>query len=109
MTTDDLRDELAREMGWKMHYDKDGDYWTDYANRTYTRHPIPATRDGAAAAMPEGVSWCKYKAMGKTPCPTYRAYDNKNRMVAIVEDTGDEIHDRLALALAARRAMKGQR
>lgn len=99
MTTQEIRDELARMDGWEP---VDHGWMNDH--ECVNDHPHPATLDGAAAAMPEGVKWSKHGTYGRARCATYRAYAANNKMLAMVLDTGDEIHDRYALALAARKA-----
>jgi len=122
MTTDELRDELAREMGYRlieptatigyMHW-VDAEGWPVFneASEPMSDHecPIPATLDGAAAAMPEGFKWSKHGTYGRARCATYRAYAANNKMLAMVPDTGNEVHDRYSLALAARKAQETHR
>jgi hypothetical protein len=79
-----MRDELARMMGWQ-HFE------------------ILDTLDAAAAYMPAGWTWLR---------TVHRIYSiewsaHMSTMTVRTPDTGDEKYDRFALALAARKAMKG--
>ena len=113
---DEIRDEVARLHGWAQYPFKDeqgishpsAKLWEMQARngnprRQSIKHPFPATLDGAASAMPEGFWWVKHRNTNRVHCPCYKVYDSKrkNKMVGIVEDSGNEIQDRYALALKA--------
>jgi hypothetical protein len=56
-TTTECRDKLAEMEGWKK---KHGRWYHPVWHKLGSgqkRHPIPATLDAAAAAMPEGWGW----------------------------------------------------
>lgn len=132
MTTDEIRNEIARLNGWNppdTYPELTGDQFIDATNRTTVcgkwwrreggmlvavpNHPFPATLDGAAAAMPVGWFWVREGAsfshrqdglmLKWKACQ--RGADNWR--VVETPDTGDEIHDRYALALAAMKAERG--
>lgn len=94
MTTDELRDWHARRAGWEQ---RPLEAWElDFGQGlglSQEDHPFPATIDGAASAMPPGWGWwlvsAEWVAQGVST-PFVR-----------VTDTGDEIHDRYALARLA--------
>lgn len=104
MTTQEIRDELARMDGFTRHEPPGGGdpYWTHESSRDpFYADPHPATRDGAAAAMPEGWTWGRgWNVLRWIATKTGTCWADGVQ----VPDTGDEIHDRYSLALAARKA-----
>lgn len=109
-TVDELRDWLAVDDGWnrwQVATTVDGvttlgrDTWhapNQEGKNTivFGPHPHPATRDGAAAAMPDGWDWWKVTA-------EWAAQASHAPMIR-TPDTGDEIADRYRLAVLCRLA-----
>lgn len=104
---DSVRDEVAKMNGWN----RCGAAWIKETAappgrragviRPPDNHPFPATRDGAASAMPEGWLWRKCGVPSQ-----WNAAKSGDCWVdgVCVLDTGDEIADRYRLArLALRR------
>jgi hypothetical protein len=103
-----MRDELAKMMGWTLQHDEKTPctyWWNRFTNEQCVmgRHPIPDTLGGAAACMPEGWIWERLE-LAHGLC--WWAGTGEDDGITI-PDTGEEKHDRFALALAARKAMKG--
>lgn len=128
MTTDEIRDELARRAGWNkpgtpIPLTKDwrlgtaetqsfvyGHWWKAFGETTMRQydHPFPPTLDGANAAVPEGwFPWERRKGpqglFWEAIHPQWRGGLNPHLCVR-VPDTGDPVHDLFALALACVRA-----
>jgi len=113
-TVDELRDWLAVDDGWnrwRVATTVDGvttlgrDTWhaPNQEGKTtinFGPHPHPPTRDGAAAAMPEGWRWIRggNRWSGIHPGSVVHWKD------AHIPDTGDEIADRYRLAVLCRLA-----
>lgn len=98
-TTLELRDRLAGFMGYVRHEPPDGGepFWTHESSRySIYVHPIPLTLDGAAAAMPQGWRWVRKMHEGQL---VWDGYKMNHSLIIFVDDTGDEIADRLALAV----------
>ena len=55
MTVDECRDWLANRAGWES---KHNSWWHRNLLGSVAQHPIPATIDAAAAALPSGWFWC---------------------------------------------------
>lgn len=105
MTVDEIRDRLAERAGWKFsgtekwrppgHWSPPG--WPD-TNLSICDHPMPATLDGAASAMPVGWEWQRFngrwRAQKMKPCGCCIDAETEQR----VTDTGNEISDRYRLA-----------
>lgn len=95
MTTDELRDWHARrkylaDMPGLSQQCQDG--WTAEHFRMVDDnelHLFPATIDGAASAMPSDAVWIRFAG-------EWRAFVDEIEYAVV--DTGDEIHDRYALA-----------
>ena len=115
MTTDEIRDELARLKGWTRicgvpgMLKEDGDLHLKWKLRHHEQwdHPMPPTLDGANAAVPEGWYWIRRyidDVMTWTGCPGHEAVGLGLEHVRHVPDTGDPVHDLYALALACVRA-----
>lgn len=118
MTTEQLRDWLARDGGWTitsvplLHRDGTYEVWVSPAGEVGHINignpqacPTPDTLDAAAAAMPEGWWWEKCYGM-------YAAVPNGGVLKChgiMADDTGDEKHDRFLLAVLARIAQKGEK
>lgn len=132
-TVDELRDWLAGEDGWHKpgtpmpltggwcvataerqsfvygHWWKAfpphvvGERQSTTLMRVYN-HPHPPTRDGAAAAMPEGWAWSRLLGFREW----YGAKPDASGRIAgwgvTIPDTGDEIADRYRLAVLCRLA-----
>lgn len=105
MNVDELRDWCARDDGWEYSNGREGPFWINEAARVVLSHPFPATRDGAAEAMPEGWWWLKTDLSYQT---TWWVAGPPNLGLYTVKtiDTGDEIADRYRLAVLARMADK---
>jgi hypothetical protein len=104
----ELRDELARVLGWKQHPEIPRVWWgpaQTFDDEGTATHPIPNTLDAAAACLPEGWTWWKV-AGAWLSCVPGKADEGK---AVEVPDTGDEIADRFALALAAHKAKESRR
>jgi hypothetical protein len=90
VTTDELRDWHAMRAGWTM---RCGQWRRDCPERGeykyHPSHPFPATIDGAASAMPPDAVWIRFAG-------EWRAFVDEIEYAVV--DTGDEIHDRYALA-----------
>ena len=118
MTTDEIRDELARLKGWTRicgvpgMLKEDGDLHLKWKLRHHEQwdHPMPPTLDGANAAFPEGwtggrgmnppdraASWHRWVAWRFDPYTEVQSPDHGR---------GHEMDDLYALALACRRAME---
>lgn len=109
LTTDQIRDELAKMDGWTF----DIDHWWKYTiskehgGRTHSTDPHPLTLHGAAKALPKGWIWLKRPAPDNvTETLWFVAGSLKFKEAVIVAETGDEIHDRYLLALMARQVEK---
>ena len=106
MTTDQIRDELARRAGWEFRSAFGNHWWRRVADggdhEDSDDHPFPPTLDGAASAMPEGWWWSRYETVadGGKWCAGPRG----GLASVCVYDTGDPVHDLYALALACVRA-----
>jgi len=107
MTTDQLRDWCAVDDGWQR-LERDNDIFEHTrtgeihaSDGQVADHPYPPTRDGAAAALPEGWVWDRYRVQ-------WSAFKKVNGLLRIVRtpDTRDEIADRYRLAVACRIAEK---
>lgn len=84
---------------WFKNGEPDANYWNNYRP-----HPIPATLDAAASAMPEGWRWtCCSQLWHAIP------HEGKPHKHITVPRTGDEIRDRFALAKACRLAHDAQK
>jgi hypothetical protein len=108
MTTDEIRDDVAGMLPeWEHKHGR----W--YHRRWHVRgsgqkrHPCPPTLDGAAAAAPKGWSWRREYDPGEDEVQ-WAGFGPRGQMV-IVPDTGDEIHDRYALARACLMAERGDK
>lgn len=97
-TTLELRDRLAELTGHVRHEPPGGGdpYWTHESSRySIYVHPIPLTLDGAAAAVPQGWSWARFHMRDG-----YLVWEAVCGARGVTHtDTGDEIADRLALAV----------
>ena len=108
-TQQELRDWLAGEDGWvKVKDVYGGDAWRKrsllHDPHSNWSHPHPPTRDGAAAALPEGYLWLRMWHRDRGPFWVVAPeYGDRGQAVP---DTGDEITDRYRLACLARVAMK---
>lgn len=132
-TLDELRDWLAGEDGWikpgtpieDLDWKPRLGSWVrprgdgEYESLGYDRrephmpvpvHPHPPTRDGAAAALPEGMRaerrYCEHMSRWTWAVLEQMPSDVWLYRVSWVPDTGDEITDRYRLACLARVAMK---
>jgi len=111
MTTDELRDWHARrkylaDMPGLSQQCRDG--WTAKHFRMVDDnelHPFPSTLDGAASAMPTG--WEYWKIIDDTATGFTTWYWAGHPVYQTVKQlaTGDEVHDRYALAKYAWEAM----
>jgi hypothetical protein len=106
MTLEAICDELATMDGWRkelrhVHADGKKQYvWIkDNGEETFD-HPYPATRDGAADALPDGWKWEKASSVWLSTWVTWI----KGEPYIEVPDTGDEIFDRYLLAYKVRKA-----
>lgn len=98
-TNEELRDWLARDMGWTFRSACGNHWWEQSEGDPGTEnHPIPNTLDAAAAAMPEGWDWWKSSS-------EYLAQAAGTDFVR-VRSTGDEITDRFRLAVLCHMAGK---
>jgi hypothetical protein len=105
----ELRDELARVMGWRFEGPPKWRHRLWFKDDPLPGHPgdmehhVPNTLDSAAACLPEGAWQCNdfwwfwFPPMSPVTKPG-----------AQVRRTGDEIADRFALALAAMKAKEGK-
>lgn len=86
--------------GWKWNVWVEGDaQWENrFTKSAQYEDPFPATIDGAASAMPPGVSWERFNDKWEA-CGTAIVFE------VSCYDTGDEIHDRYLLAKLAWEAM----
>lgn len=120
MTTDELRDELARLDGWTQcepaeRIDGYCQWWRPTVNgapggRTWVDHPVPPTADAALAAFGRlcpGVQWGKRDIPWTTGMMEYWACVFGEKPVYI-PDTGNFAHDLMHLTVEAVRAMKGK-
>ncbi len=110
MTLDECRDWLAKDAGWTFR-SAVGNHWWEQSEGDpgTTTHPIPATLD-EAAKLPERYTWAKHKNFSGTKMDgirNYKAYDNRSKIVCVVEDTGDEKLDRFRLRVACVMHEKG--
>lgn len=108
MTHDELRDELARAMGWKI--DSDGWY---RGHDSRVTHPVPPTADAALAVFERLCPGAKLNMgwhEGFDPPGRYLwVVPNINHSLIIpVPDTGNFAHDLCSLTLAAVRAKGGE-
>jgi len=130
---EELRDWLAERRGWKLvtsgtffGTNSDGSKfpWRPTPDwplwhldkkelREGSNHPIPATLDAAAAAMPDGWTWeraieleadCELFWLGYPKNITRRCPERLVRLL----DTGDEIRDRYAMAVACIQAQEAK-
>ncbi len=107
MTAQEAADWCAKDDGWTLeHLSTDCPVtawwrWNDHPtlkSRTWSKsHPYPLTLDSAAAALPEGWVWDRYRV-------EWSAFKKVNGLLRIVRtpDTGDEIGDRFRLAVLCR-------
>ena len=96
MTTQQVRDELAKMMGWMLTREG-GDTWRHKdPTRPWSLHPIPDTIESALACLPEGLSWRRYGGV-------FYAFDDGGDEIE-VPDTGNVKADLFNLALAAQKA-----
>ena len=108
MDNQEVRDELARLMGWTHTRSTDPAIegcppcWehTDGRRLFHGAHPVPNTMDAADAAMPDGWDWERFRMadtnlMWEATCGARRA---------TVLDTGNKKTDLFNLALASRKA-----
>lgn len=110
-TIEECRDFVAGAQGWTQTTDgiwcspecKDRD---DFAACVRSgvlpclNHPVPATIDAAAKALPEGWTWLKHEDIHNgVVTVVWKAYNIET--FAVVPSTGDEILDRFRLAVAA--------
>ena len=100
MTTDELRDRLAKALGWQQIEDA----W----DTTDGQHPLPPNDLNALAAVwreeLKGWSWARWGDGVWIAQPP-----GVNPKLVEVPDTGDEYHDRLALTLACVEAERGKK
>lgn len=119
MTLEECRAELAEAEGWTYSDDHDKGWTRPGYPGWMGVHPIPATLDAAAAAMPEHWQtsmvcrcfgdWSKYPEKKKDDawCAMgMRAADSVTGRYRAFADT--ELLARFRLAVAARRAMGGK-
>lgn len=121
MTTDEIRDELARLKGWTRicgvtgMLKEDGDLHLKWKLRHHEQwdHPYPPTLDGANAAVPECYHWERFNgrwfAYRGTPQKPKHVIQTGVQYGICVPDTGDPVHDLYALALACVRAEEAKR
>lgn len=102
MTTGQVRDEIARLDGWTL--EEDG-MWYKAGEWPRKEHPFPPTLDGAASALPKGWEWTL--AYHYDGVKRWAAQDKNCRNTQMKANTGNEIYDRYALALAAMKAERG--
>lgn len=103
MSADEIRDDVAKLKGWI----KRSMGWEKPPMRAIwpmSEHPCPATIDGAAAVMPKGWWWTKEAGDGD---PLVWCAFKSGYSYVSVPDTGDELHDRYALARACLLAERG--
>lgn len=107
MTTDELCAWHAMRAGWKLNVWVEGDaQWENrFTKKAQYEDPFPATIDGAASAMPPG--WEYWKIIDDTATGFTTWYWAGHPVYQTVKQlaTGDEVHDRYALAKAAWEAM----
>lgn len=53
-TLDECRDEIAKLQGWRTLPPRNFAWWHDITRTGSSKHPIPATLDAIAGAMPDG-------------------------------------------------------
>ena len=117
MTTDEVRDELARRARWEPYTASDdvtvwhrGEVAVNYE---VSNHPYPPTLDGANAAVPECYHWERFNgrwfAYRGTPQKPKHVIQTGVQYGICVPDTGDPVHDLYALALACVRAEEVKR
>jgi len=121
MTAQEAADWCAKDDGWTLeHLSTDCPVtawwrWNDHPtlkSRTWSKsHPYPLTRDGAAAALPDGWYWVRRyiafadgERMMWSGCPGRDSACGAAH-VQHIDDTGDEILDRFRLAVACRLAV----
>lgn len=102
-----LRDELARLMGYTRHEPPGGGdpYWTHESSRDAIYvHPIDLTLDFIAGAMKETgwVWWRKPRGDGQLLWFARCGTPGYGQVELTVPDTGDEIADRLRLVVKVR-------
>ena len=98
MTTDAIRDELARREGWTP---TEHGWMND--EETVNDHPIPATLD-EALRLPPGWTWCRNRTHG-----LYAIHDDRTRMPVRVSNSGDILQDAFRLNLACTLAAVGHK
>lgn len=116
MTVEECRDEIALDMGCKRS-PHDGYIYAPIHDSRFPQygHPIPATLDAAAAALPEHFFWSIAKAPRLNGKAVYEANaspvheDGGTSFECITTDADTELLARFRLAVACRRAMKGVR
>lgn len=116
MTTQELCNELARELGWR--YEPDADCilapWWQYEDGKLVGtgqgdHPIPASLDALAAIWEEHLPHRRWGRGGGNWFSWITQVPNLATGIASeisVPDTGDFLHDFAALILASIRADK---
>lgn len=114
MTLDECRDWIARDEGWTSFSATNGIVvWHrgsfDTVGEPYSTckepHPVPATIDAAASAMPERWWWFRHVWNGEWVWTAVLKCGTIARVIHI-RDTDDEKLDRFRLAVACRLAMK---
>lgn len=103
-TNDELRDWVARKIGWSDDCDSAFFDWFKGDRKSpeceYSEdHPIPFTLDAIAALMPEGWTWWKKPSEGKTEWYAYVPRDAPRFRKVWCDDTAEEKRDRLLLAV----------
>lgn len=115
MTTDQLRDWCAEDDGWLPPAKTNPlGPWSKVETRggfevvRFGPHPYPPTRDGAAAALPEGWTWGRGLSLPVEGQSRMRwlAWAWSPYRDLETPDTGDEISDRFRLAVLCRIAEK---
>jgi len=121
MTTDQIRDELARLKGW-IRLERTNDVFEHKntgeihaSDGEVADHPFPPTLDGANAAVPEGwFPWERRKGpqglFWEAIHPQWRGGLNPHMCVRVPDHgRGHEMEDLYALALACVRAEEAKR
>lgn len=108
-----VRDELAKFCGFTRHEPPGGGdpFWTHESSRdAIYAHPIDDTLCVASDCLPDEWTWEKRSMIDRGKWSfRWFAWTGDDRYEVTVEYTGNEKLDRFNLALAARRAMKGER
>ena len=111
-TLDEKRDWLAEQAGWKPLYRYHTVEVWEQGVMFQQFHPVPATLDAIAKAMPEGWSWERYwqqlTSEGDDHKLVWTAVNKAVRRWPEVDDTGDELSDRATLACLCIMADKGE-